>query len=113
MIYLASNIKRKRLLIEGFYDKIFDNEMIEEYIEKIIGELGFELQGKPVAANVDKQEPYTLFVSLAQLGIAFYVWKNSEFISVLLHSSCDFDEDKAVEITKEFFNFREIEYESF
>ena len=110
---LATDIIRQRVLIEGFYDKVIDNEMIKDYLKKIVEELGFRVEGEPMVADVEDREPYTLFVSLAQFGAAIYIWTERGFASILLHSSGEFDQDKAVKITKKFFKFIEMEVEAF
>jgi len=110
---LAPDLKRKRLVIEGFYERSMDNELIREYLNKIAKELGFEITGEPVVSDVEEETPYTLFVSLARFGAAVYVWENQEFISVLLHSCEDFDEERAVELTEDFFELREKQFQVF
>ena len=39
---LATDIIRQRVLIEGFYDRVIDNEMIKDYLKKIVEEMKAE-----------------------------------------------------------------------
>ncbi|NUJ97648.1 hypothetical protein HGA92_02560 [Candidatus Gracilibacteria bacterium] len=115
---LAPNIKRQRLLIEGFYTIDADKKTIEDYFENITEYLNLRMYGKPIIfspGGEGKQENqgYDAFVPLIDSGISVYVWSNSKFLSLIIYTCKDFDEKKAIEFTKNFWNINKIETLSF
>jgi len=115
---LAPNIKRQRLLIEGFYKINVNKEKIEEYFQKITKKLNLRMYGKPiifspVGEGKEENQGYDAFVPLIDSGISVYVWSNKKFISLIIYTCKNFDEDKAIEITKDFWNINKIEKLSF
>jgi len=115
---LAPNIIRQRLLIEGFYSIEVDKKVIEDYFKKITDSLNLRMYGEPIifspgGEGKEENQGYDAFVPLIDSGISLYIWANSKFTSIIIYTCKDFDENKAVEVTKEFFKIDKIEFESF
>ena len=115
---IAPDIVRKRLLIEGFYEIDVDKSVIEEYFSKITGSLNLKMYGKPIIFSTGgegkkENQGYDAFVPLVDSGISVYVWTNSKFLSLIIYTCKDFDENKAIEVTKDFFKVNEIVSEMF
>jgi len=115
---LAPNIIRQRLLIEGFYTIGVDENIIQNYFKKITESLNLKMYGKPTifsTGGIGKKENqgYDAFVPLIDSGISAYIWANVRFFSIIIYTCKNFDERKAIEITKEFFGGDKLEFLSF
>jgi hypothetical protein len=115
---LAPNITRKRLLLEGFYTIDADKSTIKDFFNLITKELNVRTYNNPIIFDTGdrgKQENrgYDAFVPLIDSGISCYVWVNMKFISVIIYSCKDFEDQKAVNTTKDFFKINHIEWSVF
>ncbi|OQB17852.1 MAG: hypothetical protein BWY14_01127 [Parcubacteria group bacterium ADurb.Bin192] len=111
---LAPNIIRERLLIEGFFSASVDKQFIEDYFKKITAELGLKMYGDPIifspgGLGKEENQGYDAFVPLIDSGISVYVWGNQKFLSVILYTCKTFNQNKAVQVTKDFFQVAEVE----
>jgi len=111
---LAPDITRQRLLIEGFYNLEVDKEVIKDYFEKITQALELRMYGQPIifspgGEGKDENQGYDAFVPLIDSGISLYIWSSSRFFSIIIYTCKSFDEEKAINFTKEFFQAAEIE----
>ncbi len=118
MKYLAPNITRQRLLIEGFYSIDIDKERIIDFFNKITSDLNLRMYGEPIifspgGEGKEKNQGYDAFVPLIDSGISLYVWSNSKFLSLIIYTCKEFDEIIALEFVKSFFKTTKIESESF
>ncbi|MGH7525850.1 MAG: hypothetical protein ACREMX_04015 [Gemmatimonadales bacterium] len=52
---------------------------------------------------------YDAFVPLIDSGIYDCVWSGPRFLSVILYTCAEFDEGRATDLTREFFELREWE----
>ncbi len=115
---LAPSILRQRLLIEGFVTVKADKKIIEEYFNKITKNLNLRMYGVPIifspsGEGKEENQGYDAFVPLIDSGISLYVWSNSNFISLIIYTCKSFDEEKAIQITKNFWKMNQIESQSF
>lgn len=115
---IAPNVKRQRLLIEGFFKINVDRETIKKYFNQITKYLNLKMYGKPIIfspGGVGKEENqgYDAFVPLIDSGISVYVWSNAKFFSIIIYTCKDFDEKKAIKFTKDFFKAEKIVFERF
>ncbi|MFQ5531974.1 MAG: S-adenosylmethionine decarboxylase [Candidatus Nanoarchaeia archaeon] len=115
---LAPHIIRKRLLIEGFYKINVDEEVIKKYFEKITKELGLRTYGPPIihspsGEGKEVNQGYDAFVPLIDSGIYVGAWTNEKFLSAVIYTCKDFNVNKAVEVTKEFWKINEVESKQF
>lgn len=111
---LAPTITRQRLLIEGFYQVDVDKDVIKNYFSKITEALNLRMYGEPIIfspSGIGKSENqgYDAFVPLIDSGISLYVWSNAKFISTIIYTCKNFDNDIALRVTKEFFKIKEID----
>lgn len=115
---IAPEIFRQRLLIEGYFKIQVTRPTIEQYFETITSELGLRAYGKPIIfspAGTGKEENqgFDAFIPLIDSGIALYIWSNAKFMSAVIYTCKGFDEKKAIETTKKFFQIGRIEAKSF
>jgi S-adenosylmethionine/arginine decarboxylase-like enzyme len=111
---LAPHITRKRFMIEGFYKKEVNEMVIREFFEKVTGELSLRMYSEPIVfATGDDGKPenqgFDAFVPLLDSGISVYVWVAAKFTSIVLYTCKDFDEDRALQVVKDFFEIEEAE----
>ena len=116
---IAPNIKRQRLLIEGFYKNIkMDEQKIREFFIFITGKLNLRAYGEPIIFSPENMgkpdnQGYDAFIPLIDSGISLYVWSESQFISLIIYTCKDFSESLAIDSTIEFFNLVEYTSEAF
>lgn len=116
---IAPDIKRQRLLIEGFYNDIEVNEqIIINYFAFITKNLDLKPYGEPIIFSPEslgkpENQGYDAFIPLIDSGISLYIWTNSNFMSLIIYTCKDFAEEKAINLTKEFFNFKDFYSQSF
>ncbi len=106
---IAPEIFRKRLLVEGYFEREgVDAEVIRAYFVGVCSRLGLRTYGEPIVHHTGGQgkavnEGYDAFVPLIDSGIYVCVWSGPKFMSVILYTCADFDESQATEVTREFF----------
>lgn len=115
---LAPAIMRQRMLIEGFYKKNVDEQVIRDYFENITKGLNLRIYGEPIIFSPGgegkaENQGYDAFVPLIDSGISLYIWSGATFFSLIIYTCKHFDEAKALEITKTFFESDEAEHMSF
>jgi hypothetical protein len=112
---IAPDIFRQRLLIEGFFARELDAQVVRDYLLGVAAHLGLRTYGEPVVfspgAGTGRAENagFDAFVPLIDSGISGYFWTGPKFLSVLLYTCKGFDEQAAVDYTETFF---EIEGET-
>ena len=104
---LAPEIVRKRLLIEGYYNREVREEIIDEYFKWVCKQLNLRMYGEPIIfapAGLGKEENqgFDAFVPLIDSGISLYVWSSKKFLSCVFYTCKDFDSDLALERTQEY-----------
>jgi hypothetical protein len=106
---IAPDIFRQRLLVEGFFSREIDEEVVRDYLLGIAAHLGLRTYGEPVVfspgAGTGRAENagFDAFVPLIDSGISGYFWTGPKFLSVLLYTCKGFDEQAAVDYTETFF----------
>lgn len=111
---IAPEIYRKRLLVEGYYRAVVDAETVRAYFARITGDLGLRTYGEPIVhrtsgAGKAANEGYDGFVPLIDSGIYVAVWTGPRFVSTVIYTCADFDEDRAVAIVRDFYSLAEHE----
>jgi S-adenosylmethionine/arginine decarboxylase-like enzyme len=115
---LAPNIKRQRLLLEGYYSIVMNREAVACYLTQVAAHLGLRTYAEPVIyapAGEGKQanQGFDAFIPLIDSGISLYVWSEQRFFSVLMYTCKAFDEAAAVSYTQTFFSSEELVHSSF
>ena len=111
---IAPEVFRKRLLIEGYYAIDVTADTVRDYFSGITSQLNLRTYGEPIVhktsgAGKDANEGFDGFVPLIDSGIYLSVWSNSRFLSTIIYTCAEFDEDKAIQIVKTFFQLSEFE----
>jgi hypothetical protein len=118
MYNIAPGIFRKRLLIEAFFTTVIHEQSIIDFFTFITGELQLKTYGDPIihttsGTGKEVNQGYDAFVPLIDSGIYLAVWVNQQFLSLIIYTCKDFDEIKALELTKEYFVITESEHKLF
>src|SRR4028119_503705 len=111
---IAPDIFRKRLLIEGYFQSEVTALPIRTYFSHITTKLGLRTYGEPIihrtsGAGKEVNEGFDGFVPLIDSGIYIAVWVNPKFLSNIIYTCGEFDEEKAVSLVKEFFRLTEFQ----
>lgn len=112
---IAPEIFRKRLLVEGYFERDEVTERtILDYLEFITSALSLRAYAAPIIHKTSGQGKvanggYDAFVPLIDSGIYICVWSGPRFLSCILYTCADFDEATATELTREFFRLSEVD----
>ena len=111
---IAPDIFRKRLLVEGYFESEMSEESLRGYFSRITSELGLRTYGDPIihrtgGAGKDINEGFDGFVPLIDSGIYIGVWVNPKFLSTIIYTCGEFDEDKAVSLVSEIFQLSDFQ----
>lgn len=109
---IAPEIFRKRLIVEGFFTREITAETLEAYFAHLTGELGLKTYGEPIIHRTagegrEINEGFDAFIPLVDSGIYVAAWINPRFLSTIVYTCGPFDEDRAVELVREFFGLGE------
>ena len=115
---LAPDIVRQRLLIEGLYDRDVAREDVERYLMDVAAHLSLRTYGSPIVhapggAGKDSNDGFDGFIPLIDSGISLYVWSKRRFFAAVLFTCKTFDEQAALDFTREFFAARDLEHRAF
>lgn len=115
---LAPNLKRQRLLIEGFFEGGVDEARVRGFFVHICDKMNFKAYGDPIIASPDglgkeENQGYDAFLPLIDSGVSVYIWSSSSFFSIIVYTCKDFDAGTAVEVTKSFWKAKKIAQMSF
>lgn len=111
---IAPDIFRKRLLIEGYFQIEVTAHKLVEFLSFITSALSLKTYGEPIIHRTggegrEVNEGFDGFVPLVDSGIYIGVWMNAKFLSTIIYTCGEFDEDKAVSLTKEFFRISDYQ----
>lgn len=110
MTRLAPNIKRQRLLVEGFYNIEIDEDAIHDFFRKFTEHMDFRTYGDAIifqpdsGMGRDENAGYDAFIPLIDSGIAAYFWTRETFLSIVVYTCKDFDEGRAHDFMQEYFD---------
>ena len=115
---LAPDLKRQRLLVEGFFSGDVDEARVKDYFNDLCHQMGFQAYGEPIihspnGLGKEENQGYDAFLPLIDSGISVYIWSGSKFFSIIIFTCKDFDEGRAVEVTKNFWNAEKTSHMSF
>ncbi len=111
---IAPEVFRKRLLIEGYFKVAVTEETLRGYFSRITSGLGLRTYGEPIihrtnGAGKDLNEGFDGFVPLIDSGIYISVWVNPKFLSTIIYTCGEFDEEKAVSLVEEIFELSKFQ----
>ncbi len=109
---IAPEIFRKRLIIEGFFRRDVGAETLREYLVHITTALGLRTYAAPIVHGTSgegkaENQGYDAFVPLIDSGIYIAVWSGRSFLSTILYTCAEFDEDRAVVLVRDFFDLQD------
>ena len=115
---LAPHILRQRLLIEEFYKILVDEKVIKDYFTEITKALQLRMYGEsivfsPEGVGKEENQGYDAFVPLIDSGISLYIWSHDKFLSAVIYICKGFDKNTAIEVTNNFVEIDELEFDSF
>lgn len=110
---IAPDIFRKRLLIEGYFNVEVNEEKLKAYFLEITTTLGLRTYAPPIihhtSAGKETNVGFDGFIPLVDSGIYIGVWVNPRFVSTIIYTCGEFDEDKAVSFVKDFFQLSDYQ----
>jgi len=111
---IAPEVFRKRLLVEGYFNVEVTVELLKGYFVHITDGLGLRTYGPPIihqtgGAGKSVNEGFDGFVPLIDSGIYIAVWVNPKFLSTIVYTCGEFNEDEAVSLIKRFFEMGELQ----
>lgn len=110
MIDLAPDIYRQRLVIEGYPARSITDTDIKNYLSKLSHEVEMVQLNEPVTHQSDRFG-WAGWIHWETSGAHFYAWDEPKlFFSVDIYTCKEFDNQKAVDFTKAFFDASSIEY---
>ena len=115
---LAPDIVRQRLLLEGRFTVDVDEAVIRRFLSDLPSTLSLRAYGEatvfaPAGLGRGTNEGYDAFVPLIDSGISLYVWSGPRFLSLIIFTCKEFDEEAAVEFTREFFAMTDSDHQRF
>ena len=118
MYKIAADIFRKRFLIEGYFKRFVDEKVITGFFTHFTKELSLKTYGDPIVHTTsgvgkDVNQGFDAFIPLIDSGIYLAVWSNQKFFSLIIYTCKDFDEQKALGLTKNYFIVTESEHKLF
>ena len=101
-------------MIEGFFGVEITAETLKDYFSHITGSLGLRTYGEPIihatsGTGKEVNQGFDGFIPLIDSGIYIAVWVNPKFLSTIIYTCGEFDEDRAVQLVKEFFELGQFE----
>jgi heme-degrading monooxygenase HmoA len=105
---IAPEISRKRLLVEGYFTREMNREVLIEFFEHLTRELGLRTYGDPIVHRTsgegkEANEGFDAFVPLVDSGIYIAAWVQPRFLSTVIYTCADFDQERAVVLVRDFF----------
>jgi hypothetical protein len=105
---IAPEIFRKRIIIEGYFRKEVVRETVREYFDHITHGLELRTYSDPIihatsGLGKDVNQGFDGFVPLVDSGIYVAVWVNPRFMSTIIYTCGQFDEERAVSLVRDFF----------
>lgn len=115
----APDVLRQRLLVEGYYriGKI-DEAKIREFFKFITDALQLRVYDEPIIFSPGgdgkaENQGYDAFIPLIDSGICLYIWTAKKFVSSIIYTCKNFDENEAVTAFKSFFDIGEMDTKGF
>lgn len=104
--------------MEGFVNIDVSKDVIENYFKTVTDNLDLRMYGEPIifspgGEGKDENQGFDAFVPLIDSGISLYYWSSAKFLSVVVYTCKSFDEDRALAVTKDFFEIDEVASQSF
>lgn len=113
---LEPQIYRQRLTIEGKYQGDINAEMIKSFLVDFAQHIKMKPLTEPFIFTPNNtghaiHHGVAGFMAWAESGCSIYTWDKFNFLSVEIYTCKQFDNGKASEYVKEYFNCSEIEYQ--
>jgi len=58
----------------------------------------------PEGLGKEENQGFDAFLPLIDSGVSVYIWRNKKFFSIILYTCKDFDNYKAIQTTRNFWN---------
>jgi|SRR3989344_6530954 len=109
---LAPGIVRQRMIIEGLPSFVISDAHITEYLTRLSVELDMKALIAP-ATHRSEKFGWAGWIHWETSGTHFYAWEKPHlFFSVDIYTCKSFDEKKALEFTRQYFQTKKVAYKS-
>lgn len=110
---LAPDIHRQRLVIEGIPKKPIDDKAIKDYLEKLSEQLDMKMLIEAIT-HLSGKYGWAGWIHWESSGAHFYAWDRPKiFFSVDIYTCKEFENKKAIDFTKKYFEASSIVHKSF
>jgi S-adenosylmethionine/arginine decarboxylase-like enzyme len=111
---IAPEIFRKRLLFEGYYTINVTARTLRAYFSTITTDLGLQTYAEPIVHSTrgegkEINQGFDGFVPLVDSGIYISVWVNTKFLSTIIYTCGEFNEQRAVQVVRQFFQVSDFQ----
>ncbi|MBI3419511.1 MAG: hypothetical protein HY053_05215 [Proteobacteria bacterium] len=118
MARFAKEVRRQRLLVEGYFEIKVSRTTVQRYFTHILRVLKLKAYGKPIifspgGEGKKENQGYDAFIPLIDSGIALYVWSNRKFFSAVIYTCKSFSAKKATQATTTFFKSKKFMVKEF
>lgn len=113
---LAPDIFRKRLIIEGIYRVVIDNEQfVKDFLVNLSENLDMTIIAGPFISSatgktIPLHDGYEGSLVWAESGANIYVWTNSNFFTLDIYSCKEFDSEKVIDFIKNTLNIEDFSH---
>lgn len=113
---LAPEIFRKRLIIEGKYTEVIENEdFVNQFLIDLSKELEMTIIAGPFISSANGKaiplhDGYEGSLVWAESGANTYIWTRSQFCTVDIYSCKDFNSEKAIVFVKQKLGINDFSY---
>ena len=104
---LAPEILRQRVVVEGTCSRPIDGDAIVRYLNGLSDVCNMDILLAPVTHRSDRYG-WAGWVHWEASGAHFYAWDDPLFFSVDLYTCKEFDPERVVEFTRDFFGSDKI-----
>lgn len=110
---LEPKIYRQRLTIEAKYGGIISEEILKRFLVDFAREIEMTPLTKPMTFSPNKiQHPIhhgiAGFMAWAESGCSIYTWDKFNFLTIEIYTCKKFDNSKAANFVKKYFNCKEL-----
>jgi len=114
---LAPKIYRQRLIIEGLYTIDPKPSKLKKFMKSLSAELGMTIIYGPMVKDLagkihPSQKGFECILIWAESGASVYTWEKEKFFTIDIYTCKKFNIKTAINLSKEFFEAKEIVFKS-
>jgi len=112
---LKPEILRERLIIEGFYEVVLDEEFLKNFLLKMSSALKLKPIASPLIFSPDRfselHHGLGGFLAWAESGVAFYSWSEHKFFTLDIYSCKSLNVNMVLDYVKRELKCKTLEWQ--